>query len=113
MGAYTAMPIIVCWFNMNLGGHHRLAVGSAWQVCFGNVGGIVAVYGFLKQDAPKYTKGYSICLAFTCLSFLSSTAYVIMCVVQNRSRQKSVNQVLTETERADLGDLSPDYRYML
>lgn len=35
MGAYTAMPVIVCWFNMNLGGHHRRAVGSAWQVGFG------------------------------------------------------------------------------
>lgn len=34
-GAYTAMPVIVCWFNMNLGGHHRRAVGSAWQVGFG------------------------------------------------------------------------------
>lgn len=39
MGAYSAMPIIVCWFNMNLGGHHRRSVGSAWQVSFGNIGG--------------------------------------------------------------------------
>jgi MFS family permease len=31
-GTYSAMPIIVCWFNMNLGGHHRRAVGTAWQV---------------------------------------------------------------------------------
>lgn len=31
-GTYAAMPIIVCWFNCNLGGHHRRAVGSAWQV---------------------------------------------------------------------------------
>jgi hypothetical protein len=31
-GVYAAMPIIVCWFNMNLGGHHRRSVGSAWQV---------------------------------------------------------------------------------
>ena len=30
-GTYSAMPVIVCWFNMNLGGHHRRAVGSAWQ----------------------------------------------------------------------------------
>ena len=29
MGAYSAMPVIVCWFNMNLGGHHRRAVGTA------------------------------------------------------------------------------------
>lgn len=39
MGAYSAMPIVVCWFNMNLGGHHRRSVGSAWQVSFGNIGG--------------------------------------------------------------------------
>ncbi len=32
MGTYSAMPIIVCWFNMNLGGHHRRAIGSAWQI---------------------------------------------------------------------------------
>ena len=42
-GTYSAMPIIVCWFQMNLGGHHRRAVGSAWQIGFGNIGGIIAV----------------------------------------------------------------------
>lgn len=41
MGTYSAMPVIVCWFNMNLGGHHRRAVGTAWQVGFGNIGGII------------------------------------------------------------------------
>lgn len=32
MGTYSAMPVIVCWYNMNLGGHHRRAIGSAWQI---------------------------------------------------------------------------------
>ncbi|KAH0131088.1 MFS general substrate transporter, partial [Aureobasidium melanogenum] len=77
MGCYSAMPIIVCWFNMNLGGHHRRSVGSAWQVAFGNIGGIIAVYCFLKTEAPLYTKGYSICIAFTCLSVVSCIAYYI------------------------------------
>lgn len=38
-GTYSAMPIIVCWFTMNLGGHHRRAVGSGWIIGFGNIGG--------------------------------------------------------------------------
>lgn len=50
MGAYTAMPVIVCWFNMNLGGHHRRSVGSAWQVSFGNIGGEFAVSCRLLPD---------------------------------------------------------------
>lgn len=35
-GTYSAMPVIVCWFAMNLGGHKRRSVGTAWQVGFGN-----------------------------------------------------------------------------
>lgn len=61
MGTYSAMPVVVCWFNMNLGGHHRRAVGTAWQVGFGNIGGIIATYSFLNSDKVHFYKtGYSI-----------------------------------------------------
>ncbi|GAB7352008.1 hypothetical protein MBLNU459_g2526t2 [Dothideomycetes sp. NU459] len=114
MGAYAAMPIIVCWFNMNLGGHHRRSVGSAWQVSFGNIGGIIAVFAFLAKDSPRYITGYSICIAFTCLSILSCVAYFIACSVQNRNRERSAVDVgLTEYEKTEMGDMSPEYRYML
>jgi MFS family permease len=110
-GAYTAMPLIVCLFNMNLGGHHRRAVGSAWQVGFGNVGGIIAVFIFLKGDAPRYTKGYAICMAFAVFAVITSTIYLFMCMAQNRKRKNEVS-TLTETEKMELGDRSPNYRYM-
>ena len=59
-GTYGAIAIIVCWFQCNLvahlglnsfgrpltleqGGHTRRAIGTAWQVGFGNLGGIVSV----------------------------------------------------------------------
>ena len=114
MGAYTAMPIIVCWFNMNLGGHHRRAVGSAWQVGFGNIGGIIAVFAFLQKDSPKFIPGYSICIAFTILSIIACILYGIGCWVANRSRDEHGNaDNLTEEEKTDLGDLSPSYRYLL
>ena len=113
-GAYSAMPVIVCWFNMNLGGHHRRAIGSAWQVAFGNIGGIIAVFSFLAKDAPRYIPGYSISIAFVCLSALSCCLYFAMCSWQNRTRNKSARDVgLTEYEKTELGDLSPDYRYLL
>lgn len=35
-GCYSAMPVVVCWFVMNLGGHRRRGVGTAWQIGFGN-----------------------------------------------------------------------------
>ena len=98
------MPIIVCWFNMNLAGHRRRAIGSAWQVGFGNIGGIIATYSFLSTDAPFYTKGYGIGIGFVCLSALSCIAYAIAITRENRRRDKAVRDVgLTEYERMELG----------
>lgn len=113
-GTYAAMPIIVCWFNMNLGGHHRRSVGSAWQVGFGNIGGIIAVFAFLPTDAPKFITGYSICIAFTILSIVACIIYGFACWNANRTRDKMTTSLdLTEDQKTELGDMSPDYRYLL
>ncbi|KAL9624472.1 MAG: hypothetical protein Q9160_001435 [Pyrenula sp. 1 TL-2023] len=114
-GTYGAMPVVVCWFNMNLGGHHRRAVGTAWQIGFGNIGGIIATYAFLKTDAPEYRKGYGICEGFIGLSLLSCVVYLVGVVWENRRRERSVEVVggVTEWEKVEKGDLSRDYRYMI
>lgn len=104
MGAYSAMPVIVCWFNMNLGGHHRRAVGTAWQVGFGNIGGIIATYAFLSTDAPYYKKGYSICISFLALSAVSCCIYAVAVVSANRKRDKApVDVGLSEYEKTEFG----------
>lgn len=116
-GAYIALPVVICWFNMNLGGHHRRAIGSAWQIGFGNIGGIIASFAFVKSDAPKYVQGYSICYAFAVLTMLSCLIYAFVCFTQNkkrnRERESGNEHGLTQAEKDRLGDLSPDYRYLL
>ncbi|CAJ2506217.1 Uu.00g003470.m01.CDS01 [Anthostomella pinea] len=113
MGTYGVMPIIVCWFTMNLGGHHRRSIGTAWQIGFGNIGGIIATYAFLDTDAPYFHNGYSICLGFTCLSALASTLYFISIRMENRKRAKAATNVgLSGYEKTELGDLNPEFKYM-
>ncbi|KAI0786404.1 MFS general substrate transporter [Abortiporus biennis] len=114
-GAYAAMPIIVCWFNTNLAGHQRRAVATGWQVGFGNIGGIIAAYSFLAKDAPKYISGYSICIAFICLSAISCCVYFVVILLENRRRDRgdAPGSDLSEEDKQQLGDLNPDYRYLL
>lgn len=118
-GMYSAMPTIICWYTMNLGGHHRRSIGSAWQIGFGNIGGIIATFSFTKDQIPTfYHRGYSICLGFICLSMAASTAYFVGIVIENRRRNKithngEVGTGLSEYEKQELGDLNPEYRYML
>ncbi|KAI9854642.1 MAG: hypothetical protein M1824_000228 [Vezdaea acicularis] len=113
IGTYSAMPIILCWFQMNLGGHHRRSIGSAWQIAFGNIGGIIAVYAFL-HDVPRYRPGYGTGLGFVGISLIATVAYYVACVAQNRERdRRAVDLSVTQFDKAELGDLSPDYRYKL
>lgn len=113
MGTYSVLPITVCWFNMNLGGHHRRAIGTAWQIGFGNIGGIIATFAFISTDAPYFTKGYAISLGFTCLSGLASVLYLISIYLENQKRKRAVRDVgLSEYEKGELGDLNPEFRYM-
>jgi len=122
-GCYSAMPVVICWFTMNLSGHKRRSIGSAWQVGFGNIGGIIATYSFLSQDAPNYHPGYSTCISFLCLSGASCIVYLLAIFLENSKRQRVRAATNPETVIASaginddgedefLGDLAPSYRYI-
>ena len=115
MGAYSALPIIICWFNQNLAGHHRRAIGTGWQIGFGNIGGIIAVYIFLAKDKPRYTRGYSVSLGFAALCGLTCILYALACWRQNKQRAKMPRPVAgdEDVEEREKGDLAVSYRYYI
>ena len=39
--------------------------------------------------------------------------YFIACISQNRNRNKTHDVGLTEYEKTELGDMNPEYRYMI
>lgn len=99
---------------MNLGGHHRRAVGSAWQVSVGSLGGIIGTYAFRQEDAPEYRLSYALCIGFTCASAALCTMYWAWCRWLNRQRaSQGWGRDLSEEEKERLGDRSPSYRLML
>jgi len=93
----------------------KRSVGTAFQIGFGNCGGLVATFSFLAKDAPKYVGGYSISLGFIGLAAISCTLYFFALISENRKRARGLSEHhgKNEDEKAMLGDLSPDYRYML
>ncbi|KAL1995280.1 hypothetical protein VTN49DRAFT_1467 [Thermomyces lanuginosus] len=116
-GAYSAMPVIVCWYVMNLSGHKRRSVGTAWQIGFGNIGGIIATYSFLQDSDPEFRKGYAISMSFCCLSAASCAVYLVAIWLENRKRDRNATvmhpDAVAQTAEDDeaLGDLAPNYRY--
>lgn len=94
IGVIGILPVVVCWFAMNLRGHSKKAIGIPWQVGFGNSAGIIATFAFPSTDAPHYHLGYSLGLAFLCVGFAASLAYFVGCMVANRGRAKENRLIL-------------------
>ncbi|KAK6543427.1 hypothetical protein TWF694_000174 [Orbilia ellipsospora] len=116
MGTYSAMPVIVCWFACNLGSHSRRAVGTGWQVGFGNIGGIIATFAFLASQAPAYPTGYKLCISFICLSAVACTIYFVGITIENKRRDQGKHKLShlskEELSSMELGDDHPVFRYM-
>lgn len=114
-GAYTAMPLIVCWTNLNFGGTHRRSVATAYQVAFGNIGGIIATFSYMKADAPLYKKGLAIGVGFTALSMIACCIYMYGVYRDNQKKrtQEYVDNfnAMSDEKRDMAGELEPSFVY--
>lgn len=115
-GLYSAMPSLICWNSLNLGGHLRKSVGSAWQIGFGNIGGIIATFIFLSHDAPRYVKGISISIAFVIFSMVMMCGCFTYYYIGNKEKQDAefIEKFdgLTDREKAIKGDKTPYITYI-
>jgi hypothetical protein len=69
----------------------------------------------VAKDAPYYTKGYSLSLAFTVLTMAAATMYVLGIRRENQMREQGrAGIVVTDPdEEGEVGDKSRSFRYIL
>jgi len=93
----------------------RRGVGTAFQVGFGTCAVPIATFSVVASDAPKYIRAYSLSLAFLGFAAICCTLYLFALISENRKRANGLSEHSGKSreEKAKLGDLNPDYRYML
>ncbi|KAI9763517.1 MAG: hypothetical protein M1840_000470 [Geoglossum simile] len=79
-GCQGNIPAILAYQSNNIRFQSKRAVGSALQIGFGAIGGILASTTFREKDAPKFVTGLWVtaalqCLILTILSFTSLYFY--------------------------------------
>lgn len=115
-GLYSSMPSLVCWTALNFGGHLRKSVGTANQVGFGNIGGIIATFIFLSKDAPRYAKGLGISIAFTVLAIIIMSILVLYLRVRNSTKQTEEykDKFFKQDDKTIVlaGDKHPSFKYL-
>lgn len=91
-------------------------MGTAWQVGFGNIGGIIATFISLSKDAPVYKPGLSVALAAVVFAMICAVAYFLVVRRANSVKQtdayKEKFALKDEREQIMLGDRNPNFVYL-
>ncbi|GBB87972.1 hypothetical protein RclHR1_14490003 [Rhizophagus clarus] len=115
-GLVPAVTTAVAWIANNIAGHAKRGITAGMVLMSANIGGIIASQIYRQKDYPNYTFGNSIalgCLVIaTCIAVLQ---YFIYKTLNERKRKnpQSFLQGKSEEEIKNLGDLHPDFMYVL
>lgn len=115
IGQYIATPMSIVWFQNNISGHYKRAIGTAIQVGIGNSGGMAASNIYLQSEAPIFKTGYGTALAMVLVSGVASTVFYLGLKWENRQRDRGKRDwrlELGKEERENLGDDYPGFRFM-
>ncbi|GAN07195.1 major facilitator superfamily protein [Mucor ambiguus] len=114
-GAFTGSPVFVAWLVDNSSGPMVRAIASAFAVSVGSLGGLVATWTYLAEEAPEYKAGHIINLCAGCVIMISATLATINCRWENKQRAEGKRDYrldgLTDEQMSELGHTHPNFRY--
>jgi sugar phosphate permease len=117
IGLYPINPGGNAWTVGNLAGTTKRAMGIAYMICLGNLGGIVGSYIFIESESPKYPTGFGASLGFAAVGvgacLILETAYKISNQRKDAMTETEIREKYTDEELEAMGDRSPLFRYTL
>lgn len=117
MGTYSVQPTTGSWAANNLAPSNRRAIGVAFNICVGNIGGIIGSYIYLEKEAPQYWTGYGVSLAFgavgVIVALLLEMSYKIGNDRKAKMTEEEVRSMYSEDDLLKMGDKSPLFKYTL
>ncbi|CAG8895315.1 unnamed protein product [Penicillium egyptiacum] len=117
MGIYPTHPATTSWTMNNLAPSNRRAIGSAFNICIGNIGGIIGSYMYLDHEDPTYPTGFGLSLAFGGSALMAALVLELSFFWGNRSKGKlsedEIRENHTDEELLEMGDKSPLFKYTL
>lgn len=117
VGTYPIIPGTNAWTLNNLAGPARRAVGVAFMIAMGSVGGIIGSLIFQEREKPRYPSGWGTCLAFVlagvAAAFTLEVAYFYVNKRRARLGEEEIRGKYSEDVLESMGDRSPLFRYSL
>lgn len=115
-GAYMVTPMALAWLQNNLSGHWKRSFGASTQVMIGNIAGIIGSNIFIQSEAPTYTTGFAVGLAFMWLGGGCAATMAFLMWRENKKRdagERDDRLNFEEGDRINMGDYHPSFRFTL
>ncbi|KAJ6066430.1 hypothetical protein N7499_001393 [Penicillium canescens] len=117
MGIYPTHPATTSWTMNNLAPSNRRAIGSAFNICVGNIGGIIGSYMYLDREGPTYPTGFGLSLAFGGSALVAALILEVSFVYANKRNgmmtESEIRDTYSDEQLLDMGDKSPLFKYTL
>ncbi|KAH8897882.1 permease of the major facilitator superfamily [Thozetella sp. PMI_491] len=117
IGCYPIVPGANTWTVNNLAGSAKRAMGIAFMIGVGNIGGIVGSFIFREEESPRYQTGWGTCLGFVVAGMMSASileaGYYTINKRRSQQTEEEVRQRYSDDQLEKLGDRSPLFRYTL
>lgn len=116
LGLVPAVTTAVAWIANNIAGHAKRGVAVGMVLMSANIGGIIASQIYRPKDFPNYTFGNSIALGCLVISTLIAFLQYFIYKTLNKKKRENPQSFLegkSEEEIKNMGDLHPDFMYIL
>ncbi|KAF7164714.1 hypothetical protein CNMCM6106_001126 [Aspergillus hiratsukae] len=117
MGLYPVHPATTSWTANNLASSSSRAIGLAFNICIGNIGGIIGSYMYIESESPKYYTGFGLSLALGGSGLLVALVLELSYIHANRKKAKvseaEIRELYTDDQLLAMGNKSPLFKYTL
>ncbi|KAL4898548.1 major facilitator superfamily domain-containing protein [Aspergillus ambiguus] len=117
VGIYPIHPATTSWTANNLTPSSHRAIGLAFNICIGNIGGIIGSYMYLDREEPKYYTGFGLSLAFGGSGLIAATILELSYMWENKRKAKisedDVRESYSDEDLLAMGHKSPLFKYTL
>ncbi|KAF4126161.1 MFS transporter [Geosmithia morbida] len=117
IGIFPLQPIGSSWNANNIAPTSRRAIGVAFNIASGNIGGIIGSYIYLDRESPYYWTGFGVSLGISVLALVASVVLELSYKTSNDRKanltEEDVRSKYSEEDLLRLGDKSPLFKYIL
>ncbi|KAL4909655.1 hypothetical protein BDW74DRAFT_186182 [Aspergillus multicolor] len=116
-GIFSFLPLYITWAVNNAATPTVKAAASGLVFTVGSLGGILAPWVYLSEDAPEYRNGHAIMFAFLVAAWAVAGVLIVWIKWENRQRAEGkrdwVLEGLDEGQREGLSSRHPGFRYVI